>query len=300
MPQFRLAQVVEGPAGHVTMTPTWSWLLTRWSLEPSIVLGLAALTLAYLFACGYRRVGRYHGEPQRVLCTPSQLRLFFLSVGILAVALMSPLDYAGDNFLFSAHMIQHLVLASAWPPIFLMSLPEEVVAPAFRARWLGTALRFLTKPAVAFVIFSIDITIWHLSGWYDLTLRNDGIHILEHLTFMAAGVLVWWPILSPLRSRRLSPGLQELYLFANLFPMMALGIFFTFWQHPLYAPYIADPRLWGISALTDQQLGGLIMWMPGDLPFALAMAVTLMWWIDRGDPNEGRRIFTTPAEGSSV
>ena len=173
------------------------------------------------------------------------------------------------------------------------------MAPAFRTAVAGRFLRFLILPAVAFIVFNVDITIWHLPRLYDLTLQNEGVHVFEHLTFMAAGVIVWWPVLSPIRSQRMNFGMQELYLFANLFPMMALGIFFTFWQHPLYSPYVAAPRIWGISALTDQQVGGLIMWMPGDLPYALAMAATLMFWIDRGDPVEQRRVIQRPVEGGT-
>ena len=283
------------------MEPRWSWLLTQWNFEPSVVLGLTAFTAAYLYACGYQlpfgSAGRTRREP---LCSPSQLRWFLASDVVLVIALLSPLDYVGDEFLFSAHMIQHLLLASVWPPLLLLGLPQQLVAPAFCTPVVGRALRWLTFPAIAFIIFNVDITIWHLTAWYDLTLQNEAVHVVEHLSFMVAGVLMWWPVLSPIRSQRLSFGMQELYLFANLFPMMALGIFFTFWQHPLYAPYINAPRLWGIPALTDQQVGGLIMWMPGDLPYAIAMAATLMFWIERGDPAEQRRKPTLPLEGHGV
>ena len=156
-------------------------------------------------------------------------------------------------------------------------------------------VRFVTLPAVALILYNGDLAIWHIVPWYDLTLTNDNVHILEHLSFMAAGIVVWWPVLNPVRRFRLNYGFQELYLFANLFPMMALGVFFTFWQHALYGPYIAAPRLWGISALTDQKLGGLIMWIPGDAPFAIAMLIIGMMWLERGDPSERPAPATEPA-----
>lgn len=278
--------------------PRWSWLLTQWDLEPSVIIGLLAVSAWYLYLCGYRlrlTTGVSRGAGRRV-GTGVQLALFFTSIAALGLALLSPLDYISDEYLFSAHMIQHLVLAALFPPLFLLSLPEEIVAPIFRKPGITKICRWITFPAVAFLIFNVDVTIWHLPTLYDLTLRSESVHIFEHMTFIVAGVIVWWPVLSPIRSQRLGFGLQELYLFANLFPMMALGIFFSFWQYPLYTPYVTAPRLWGISALTDQQLGGLIMWMPGDAPFLLAMAAILVRWFDRGDPVERGRLWTGTAQ----
>ncbi len=271
------------------VTPRWSWLLTQWSLEPTIVVGLAVMSAAYVYAATRRpSLDSVDDDPASAKVTRFQWWMFALSILTLVIGLLSPLDYVSDSYLFSAHMIQHLLLATVWPPLLLLGLPASFVAPLFRSKLFGPVLRKLTLPAVAFVIFNVDITIWHLPAWYDLTLRNESIHIFEHLTFMAAGVLVWWPVLSPIRSHRLSYPGQVLYLFANLFPTMALGIFFSFYQHALYAPYVAAPRIWGISALTDQQIGGLVMWMPGNIPYALAMAVILVNWLDKGDPSRDR------------
>lgn len=276
------------------VTPTWSWLLTRWSLEPSVIAGMAALAVCYLRVCRTRTHPTTHPTHpwDSPVCTRAQLLYFVASLGVLILALLSPLDYVGDEYLFSAHMVQHLLLATVWPPLLLLSLPEQVVAPIFQVRVLGKLLRWLTFPAVAFLIFNTDISIWHLPALYDLTLQNEGVHIFEHLTFMAAGLLAWWPVLSPVRSQRLSFAAQELYLFASLFPTMALGIMFSFFQRPLYSPYIAAPRLWGISALTDQQVGGLVMWMPGNIPYAVAMLLILVMWLDRGDPVEEHPVVT--------
>jgi putative membrane protein len=215
----------------------------------------------------------------------------------LVVALLSPLDYVGDEYLFSVHMVQHLLLATVWPPLLLLSLPDEVIRPFVDREPVRVALRSLAFPAAAFLIFNLDITMWHIPAAYDATLQNSWIHILEHLTFMATGILAWWPVLSPVKSQRLSYPGQLLYLFAMLFPTMGLGIFFSFFQHPLYSPYVAAPRLWGMSAVTDQQLGGLVMWMPGNAPYALAMAVILIRWFDHGDPTEDWRSVPVSSQG---
>jgi len=253
---------------------------------------MAALSVAYLYACGYRlprtKAPASPGGPlpARALCSPFQFRMFWLSQLILALSLMSPLDYVSDTYLFSAHMIQHLILASVWPAVLLLSIPEQLAAPLYRGRNSSAIIRAVTFPAVALIVFNVDLSVWHIPYLYDLTLTNANIHIFEHVTFMATGVIAWFPVLNPVRSRRLAYGMQELYLFANLFPMMALGIFYSFWQHALYAPYIAAPRLWGITPVTDQQIGGLIMWMPGDLPFAFAMLIIGMNWLEKGDPKD--------------
>ena len=285
------------------VTPTWSWLLTRWSLEPSIVIGVLMLIAWYVYACGYMnplagKRPQNGSRPIGVKGSKSQLTLFVLSQVTLVVALLSPIDFVGDEYLFSVHMVQHLLLATVWPPLLLMSFPEDVVRPLVGYRGVRTVFRWLTLPAAAFLIFNIDITAWHIPAWYDATLQNEQIHILEHLTFMAAGILAWWPVLSPVRAQRLSYPGQLMYLFAMLFPTMGLGIFFSFFQHALYSPYVAAPRLWGMSAVTDQQIGGLIMWMPGNIPYALAMAIILVRWFDHGDPTEEWRAL--PAASPST
>jgi cytochrome c oxidase assembly factor CtaG len=222
--------------------------------------------------------------------------MFWVSQAVLALALMSPLDFVSDEYLFSAHMIQHLILAAVWPALLLMSLPSGLIEKLYHPRNLATIVRAVTFPPVAFLLFNLDLALWHIPPWYDVTLTNENVHILEHLSFMLFGLVVWWPVLNPVTRFRLSYGTQELYLFANLFPMMTLGIFFTFFQHAVYTPYIQAPRMWGISAITDQKLGGLIMWMPGNVPFGLAMLVIGVKWLDQGDLSEQAPRNTTTSE----
>src|SRR5579884_746674 len=152
------------------VTPTWSWLLTRWSLEPSVVAGIVMLTLAYACACGYRLTG-----PASLRCSAAQRTWFLLSDLVLVIALLSPLDGIGDTYLFSAHMVQHLLLASVWPPLMLLALPGWLVRPVFAGR-LGGLARFLTVPLLALVAFNLDIYLWHFPPLYDLTLENEGVH----------------------------------------------------------------------------------------------------------------------------
>lgn len=261
------------------VAPSTQALLAQWTWEPSVVLGLLAFTGLYIYGTGPLRRRYRLGPP----LSGRQVTFFFLAVVVTVVALLSPIDYVGDEYLFSVHMVQHLLLASLWPPLLLLSIPAWLVRPLLARRALGGLWAFLTLPVIAIIAFNFDIYLWHLPVLYDATLSNEGIHIVEHLSFMAFGVLMWWPILSPLPEQRLAYPLQILYLFAGGMFMMVLGILFTFAPIVFYSPYASAPRLWGTSALVDQQLGGLIMWYPGNLPYAVALVIAFYRWFERGD-----------------
>jgi putative membrane protein len=245
-----------------------------------VLFGIALMAALYVYAVGpYRERGNL-GPPT----TRRQLVAFILAQITLIVALLSPLDYIGDTYLFSAHMVQHLLLATIWPPLMLLAIPPWLGRRIVRLPVLGALLAFSTAPVVATILFNVDIYVWHIPFMYDATLGHEYTHILEHLTFMAAGLLVWWPILGPVPERRLSYPMQSLYLFLNAMFMMVLGIVFTFAPDPFYAPYTQAPRLWGMSAAADQQVGGLIMWYPGNLPYAVLLVTRFYQWFDGADP----------------
>jgi len=132
----------------------------------------------------------------------------------------------------------------------------------------------LTHPAVAFTLFNADVWLWHAPPLYDATLVNQTLHILEHISFVLFGLLYWWPMFSPVKEGlpRLSTGGQVLYLFFGSMPMVLLGAGLTF-APPLYAPYLYAPRVWGLSPATDQQLGGLLMWVPVSLYMVVIMSI---------------------------
>jgi putative membrane protein len=250
--------------------------LTAWNLDPTLVIGATLIVGLYLYAIGPLRK-RHHFEPAR----KGQIFAFMLGAGLMFLALVSPLDELGDSYLFSAHMVQHLILTMVGPPLLLIGTPEWFIRPIVRNKTLFATARFLTYPAIAFVIFNADFFIWHAPALYNATLENQNIHILEHLTFILFGLLNWWPIFSPSKDLpRLSIGGQTLYMFVSGMPIVLLGAGLTF-ASPLYAPYIAAPRVWGISAATDQQLGGLIMWIPGNIIFIIIMSVLFLRWMQK-------------------
>ncbi len=257
--------------------------LTQWSWEPSILIGTALIVGLYLYAVDPLRK-RYH-LAERV--KRSQVVYFLLGVFLMFLALVSPLDELGDSYLFSAHMVQHLFLTIIGPPLLLIGTPAWLVKPLLHQRTAFLIARGLTFPAVAFFLYNADFWLWHAPPLYNATLENQSIHILEHLTFIVFGVITWWPIFSPLEEGlpRLSLGGQILYLFFSGMPAVALGAGLTF-SSPLYAPYIAAPRIWGISVATDQQLGGLIMWIPGGILYIIIMSILFIRWMQKQEAKQ--------------
>jgi cytochrome c oxidase assembly factor CtaG len=266
------------------INPGLNFWLTGWDWEPSILIGTALIIGLYLYAIGPFAERRGYERIPR-----GKAAAFVLGVDIIFLALVSPLDTLGDKYLFSAHMVQHLLLTMAGPMLMVIGIPEWFLRPIVRNKVLFAAARFLTYPAVAFVLFNGDFFLWHAPALYDATLINGSLHIFEHLTFIAFGILFWWPLLSPSKDLpRLSLGGQVLYLFFGGMPSVLLGAGLTF-APPLYAPYIAAPRVWGISAATDQQLGGLIMWVPVNISYIIVMSALFLRWMQKKDAEQAAK-----------
>ncbi|MGH2503348.1 MAG: cytochrome c oxidase assembly protein [Ktedonobacterales bacterium] len=258
------------------------WL--AWTLDLSLLIPLAIILGGYLYAIGPARRRWNLGEA----ATRAQITYFTLGWAALTLSLVSPLDTLGDEYLFSAHMIQHMIIAVVAPPLLLMGIPRWLAELPLRTEGARTVARWLANPIVAFGVFQADIWLWHAPALYDLTLSNDTVHILEHLTFLIFGLMYWLPILSPTPMiPRISRGFAILYLFVGCQPMVALGALLTFAAHPLYTPYIDAPRVWGLSPLGDQQLGGLIMWLPTNIPYLIALSAAFFLWV--GDRDRAER-----------
>lgn len=257
--------------------------LTQWNLAPSIIIGTVIILGLYLYAVGLLRKqsALIDGVKQ------SQVISFWLGILIIFFALVSPIDEIGDRYLFSMHMVQHLLLTMVGPPLLLLGTPEVLLKPIIRNRFIFPIAKVLTYPFLAFFLFNADFWLWHAPSLYDATLTNLNLHILEHLTFIILGVIYWWPIFSPMKEDlpRLSIGGQVLYLFFSGMPIVALGAGLTF-APPLYTPYIDAPRLWGLSAATDQQLGGLIMWIPGNIIYIGIVSVLFIRWMQQQEAKQ--------------
>lgn len=250
--------------------------LTQWNWQPSIIFGTILAIGLYIYAIGPLREKYFPAEQVKT----SQAVAFLLGTMCIFLALFSPLDKLGDTYLFSAHMVQHLFLTIIGPPLMVAGLPAWLVQPLLRNRFIFVVGKFLTQPLVAFFLYNANFWIWHAPPLYDATLFNETLHILEHMTFIGLGILYWWPVFSPLQEGwpRLSMGGQVLYIFLGGMPTVALGAGLTF-AAPLYAPYIYAPRIWGLTPAVDQQLGGLIMWVPANIAYIIVASVLFLRWM---------------------
>jgi putative membrane protein len=253
-------------------------LLGAWSWDPSILIGTAILLAAYFGAVSpFRRRIR---SSDRV--PPTQIAWFVLGTGAMLFALVSPLDEIGDGYLFTAHMLQHALLMFVAPPLWLMGTPGWMLRPLLRSQRIKQLAVLFTTAPVAFLVFNADVLLWHLPALYELTLANENVHIVEHLSFLVTGVLNWWPILSPLEELpRLSYPAQIAYLLLELVPTSVLGWFFVSATTVIYPTYAAAPYIFAIHGLDDQLLGGYMMAMPEGTTYLAAIAIILRQWASR-------------------
>ena len=236
-------------------------------LEGAYLLGVGPLRERYKLADG---------------ADPRQTATFTLGVMVIFVSLLSPLHVLSDLYLFSAHMLQHVLLTLVAPPLLVLGTPDWLVRRLLRPDPLFILARVATYPVVAFLLFNALFSIWHLPALYNLSVTNHGIHILEHILFMAAAVLMWWPIVSTMPELpRLSYPLQMVYLFLLSIAQLILFAPITFAREPVYQWYAEAPRLWPVSAVADQQIGAIIMKMGGGALFMVLIIVAFFRWFNR-------------------
>ena len=218
---------------------------------------------------------------------------------VLVIALVSPLHELGDE-LFSAHMVQHELLISVSAPLlvlgrplipFLWALPLDWRRTAggwSRSRVVNTLWRRSSTPAVAFALHALALWTWHMPRLYQATLTSELIHALQHTCFLLTAILFWWTIFNA-RGGQVRRGAAVFYLFATLLQTGALGALLTFSPTLWYPAYAATAARWGITPLEDQQLGGLIMWIPGSLAYIAAALAIFAHWLRESERRSLRR-----------
>jgi putative membrane protein len=255
------------------MTSTTDLLLHGWEVHPSVIVGCLALVAWYLIP-----------RPRSL----SHAAVFLLGVVILCLSLVSPIDPLGDTYLFSAHMLQHLLLILMVPPLLLLGLTQERVAHWMKLPSVRRAAAALGNPVAGWCSNMLMMLAWHLPVLYNAANRSVPVHIVEHLCFLVTGCMFWWPIFTPLKAERMSPGNAMLYLFGAAVISTLLGIVITFLPVGLYEPYLHPVdelgalnlirNTWGISAAEDQKLAGLLMWVPGCMIYFVVMLLELGRW----------------------
>lgn len=248
-------------------------LWTAWTFEP--VTSALLLLSGWMYLRGLRRVWRAAGTGRGV--SRSAASAFAIGWTILAFTLVSPLHALGA-VLFSAHMAQHELLMTVATPLLVLGRPlipfVWALSPKWRRetrRWSSaTAIhrpwRVVTHPAVAFGLHAAAIWIWHVPPLYDATISSELMHAAQHLSFLGTALLFWWVILKPSRG---GAGVSIAMLFGTVLHTGALGALLTLTSHLLYPAYGATTGPWGFQPIEDQQIGGLIMWVPGGLAYVI-------------------------------
>jgi putative membrane protein len=259
-----------------------------WSWEPSVILGSLILGGGYLFLTGPRR-SRFKGS------TPvSRWRraAFIAGVGTILAALATPIDLLSDRYLLTAHMVQHMLLTLAMPPLLLLGTPGWLLRPLLRSWLVRAVARRLTRPVVAFLSFNLLLVLSHLPPIYNYALEDHRAHIALHLGYMVGAVITWWPVLSPLSEfPRLVYPLQMLYIFLQTIPGALVGSMISLANDVLYPTYAQAPRISGLSPLADQQLAGLIMWLGVSTYFFIIITVIFFTWANQ---EERKQVLSTP------
>ncbi|MGH2429242.1 MAG: cytochrome c oxidase assembly protein [Candidatus Limnocylindria bacterium] len=275
-PAAVLAHGADAPA------PSFPATLLAWRFDPLAVAGIGLAGAAYVWAV--RRVNREHPANQQ----PSHRTwLFMAGLGALALALLSPIE-AYEGVLFSVHMVQHLLLELAAAPLLLAGAPITLAlrsaTPSVRRRMLSVlqsrAVHLISFPIVAWLLFAGVNWGWHFSTLYDQALENQALHYVQHASFLGAALLFWWPVIGADPSPwRLPHPVRLLYLFLAMPQNSFLGVALLSAGTVLYPHYVTNVRTWGMTPLEDQQLGGVLMWVVGDLAFLAGMAVVVVVWM---------------------
>jgi putative membrane protein len=267
-------------------TPRIGWAFTPW------VVALLAVSLA-AYVVGYWRLQRRgsRGRPGRRV----RLALFVGGWLALAAALVSPLDTLGA-LLFSAHMVQHETMMLVAAPLCVLGRPAAVwlwalprgarvaIGPILRSRIFGVAWRAIAAPVAAWMLHAAALWVWHAPTLFDAALASPALHTLQHASFLVTALLFWWAIFGE-GARRCDSGRAMFLLFTTMIHTSALGALITLAPTLWYPSYVEPTGALGLDPLRDQQLGGLIMWVPGALAYLLgALAICARWLTGAGAP----------------
>jgi cytochrome c oxidase assembly factor CtaG len=276
---------------HLPIANSFTDFLQYWEEDPFVLLSLLIFGLFYF-------IGKLklEGRSKRRVVENSSIITFGGGLLALTLALLSPISvYAED--LFFMHMLQHILLVMVAAPLLLLANPMKTLIWAFPKvirKFMGRRLKsqglirkmlaLSVMPLFAWFIFAVCIWLWHSPSAYNAALENEAVHVLEHMTIFIASVILWWSVIGPAPVRTYLPyPLRCLYILAALVQNTILGAMLTFAEAPLYSYYGNAPAHWGITTDYDQQLGGIIMWIPGGMMYLAALIILFFIWIRRED-----------------
>lgn len=248
--------------------------LPPWHPHVEVWLLFGSIFAAYVIAC--RRHERDTGES-----TPRRRRRFFaIGVGVLWLGADWPIHDLAERYLYSVHMVQHILFTLIAPPLLIAGMPAWLLRRYLRPRLVAKAFGFLTRPLVALILFNGSLLFVHWPAVVTLSVRSGWAHFGLHTLLVSTALLMWWPVMSPLPEYPAlpAPG-QMLYLFLQSLAPTIPASFLTFGTRVLYPVYATFPRIWGISARTDQLLAGLIMKLIGGaILWGYIQAIFFRWY----------------------
>jgi len=258
----------------------------HWTLAPTVLVPIAGYAglYAWRFRTARREAGSRGAGPRHALC-------FAAAILVLLVAVASPLDGLGEEYLFVAHMAQHVLLSDIAPLLLLLGLSRVIMRPLTRRLMaVERALGPLAHPVTAIFVWFALIYFWHVPAMYEAAIEQPIVHALEHASFFTAGVAVWWPLIQPVPMRRplTGPGTFA-YILAAKMGLGGLGLYLAWSSSVAYPIYETLPRVWGLSAIEDQNLGGALMMVEQSLVLAAVLLVLFVKMLANSEQQDLRR-----------
>jgi putative membrane protein len=253
-----------------------------WHPHPDVWLLLGAVWVGYLVAVRRHAVAAQVGDLDE---RRRRTILFSAGMGLLLLVSEWPVHDLAEGYLYSMHMVQHMVYTLVAAPLLVAGIPAWMWRAVLRPRPLGSLFRTATRPVVALVLFNAVLLFTHWPEVVEASVGSEPIHFALHVLVVGSAIVMWWPVLSPLPERpALSPPGQMLYLFFQSLAPTIPASFLTFGQALLYPVYGTFPRIWGMSALTDQLVAGLIMKIVGGLIlWGFIVAIFFDWYARERD-----------------
>jgi putative membrane protein len=269
----------------------------QWLSDPAVLAPLALLAGIYVWR--FRQARREAGGRG---AGALQAAAFAGAMVALLAALVSPIDGLGEDYLFSAHMVQHVLLGDVAPLLLLLALSRVIMRPATRRLVrVERALGPFASPITGIVLWLGLMYFWHVPALYDAATEHAGVHLLEHLSFFAAGIALWWPLIQPVPMRRRLTGLQPLgYIGAAKAGLAALGIYLAWSSAALYPYYEQTPRIWSLSPVEDQNVGGVIMMVEQSMTLVIVMVALFITMLARSEEEQRRRERLEDARAASA
>jgi len=274
---------------HEGKPHNWHDLIRAWSFEPLVVISLTITAL--LFIIGLQRKRRSIRTWEALCFACGWLALF--------IALVSPV-HAWGQVLFSAHMTQHEILMLVAAPLlvlgrplvtFLWALPlrgSRSLGNIAKITWLNRLWRTFTIPLVAWFVHAIALWVWHVPILFEAVLHHEWVHTAQHLSFFISALLFWWALIHGPQGA-MGYGAAVLYLFTTSIHSGVLGALITVAGSVWYPSYVGLTSSWGLTPLEDQQLGGLIMWIPAGLVYVIAGLALFAGWLREADVRAVKR-----------